>query len=137
MYWFLTAIVHPICIIQLIIDKPFYCLTKCSRRIVDTFSKKCAGQFLCREEMTQFSTAYKQKRFFFSLTPFYKKMTSLYYIIQIPRHYNYHIDYFIWYWFLWYLIHCMIIGIFFPQHAHIWRVPWPRCYTVKSPLHGE
>lgn len=65
--------------------KPFYWIHNLFKTRDRHFSRKCVGQLICREEMTQICSAYTET-VFFSLAPFYKKIT-LYYIIWILRHY--------------------------------------------------
>lgn len=65
--------------------KPFYWIHNLFKTRDRHFSRKCAGQLICREEMTQICSAYTETCFLF-LWPLSIKIT-LYYIIWILRHY--------------------------------------------------
>lgn len=102
--------------------KPFYWIHNLFKTRGRHFSRKCAGQLICREEMTQICSAYTETVFFFSV-PFYIKIT-LYYIIWILRHYIMLIFHnFIIMVFMIFIILHDHRDLMFPQHAHSWRVP--------------
>lgn len=102
--------------------KPFYWIHNLFKTRDRHFLRKCAGQLICREEMTQICSAYTEM-FLFSLAPLYKKIT-LYYIIWILRHYIMLIFHnFIILSFMIFIILHDHRDLMFPQHAHSWRVP--------------
>lgn len=70
--------------------KPFYWIHNLFKTRDRHFSRKCAGQLICREEMTQICSAYTETGFFFLWPLSIKNNIVLYHMDSAPL---YHVDF--------------------------------------------